>query len=98
MTHSRSFNQPMPITLAFTTAGLLGVPVEFAPAVLSSSRTVVMLVREQNRPMLVAWSRPVLELLLAQEKSGLRFAAWHDTSMHCATWTDHAGCRCEVEP
>ena len=95
---TRKLNPPMPISLAFTTAGLLGVPVEFAPHVLSSSRTVVMLVREQNRPMLVAWSAAVLELLIAQEKSGLAFNQWHDDRQNCATWTELAGCRCEVEP
>lgn len=95
---SRTFNQPVPITLATISARVLGVPIEFAPFLLKSSRTMIMLMRENNRPMFIAWSAAVLELLLAQEQSGLAFNRWHDDRQNCATWTELAGCRCEVEP
>lgn len=67
----------------------------YRPNLLTSSRQVRM-VRVTDelgcRNVMIAWSPAVLRIVLAS------FAAWHDEPDHCRTWTDAAGCRCEVEP
>ena len=50
------------------------------------------------RTGLLVWSLPIARILLAPMTSGVTFAAWHDYSTNCSTWTDAAGCRCEVDP
>lgn len=44
-----------------------------------------------SRPVASFHSRQVANLLMHD------FAAWHDERLNCATWTDAAGCRCEVD-
>lgn len=76
---------------------LKGIPVECAPQVLSSTRKVFVLRLFNGAEKLVCWSMPVLHILMAPATSGVTFAAWHDDAFNCSTWTDAAGCRCEVD-
>jgi hypothetical protein len=65
---------------------------------LSGTRRTFLLRHSANAdPTIACWSMAILRILMAPELSGVTFAAWHDDSLNCATWTD-AGCRCEVDP
>lgn len=74
-----------------------GIRVLERPSLLSSTRRMLLLDRSDTDPTIVCWSMAILRILMAPETSGVTFAAWHDDSFNCATWTD-AGCRCEVDP
>lgn len=65
---------------------------------LASTRSMVQFSNVGFRvPGLLVWSLPIARILLAPMTSGVTFAAWHDEPLNCATWTDAAGCRCEVD-
>lgn len=75
-----------------------GVRVRFAPALLSSSRQIryasIAGAFGGRVDFVVAWSPEVLRFLVSGNH-----APWHDFEHeHCRTWTDAAGCRCDVEP
>lgn len=86
------------------------IDVVFEPQLLRTSRDFIHVeADEHNRAFIIAYSKEVLFLHLAQQQYLRRvaggwpadpphFPAWHDSKLNCATWTDHAGCRCEVEP
>lgn len=69
------------------------------PEYLSGTR-VVTFVADPGGPftkaqvVMVVWSQQVLHLMLHP------FAGWHDDHEgdHCRTFTEAAGCRCDVEP
>lgn len=78
-----------------------GIRVWERPYLLKSTRQVYLVedpLYPKNSPWVVCWSLQVLRILMAPGISGVTFAAWHDEPLNCATWTDAAGCRCEVEP
>lgn len=74
-----------------------GIRVLERPDLLSGTRRTFLLRHaEKADPTIVCWSISILRILMAPDTSGVTFAAWHDDSFNCATWTD-AGCRCEVD-
>lgn len=85
-----------------------GVEIIFDSQLVRDSRSFIQLNEpEYKRPVIIAFSREVLSLHMAQLGFLRRFAghrerphfpAWHDSALNCATWTDAAGCKCEVEP
>jgi hypothetical protein len=69
------------------------------PDLLASTRSMVEFRNVGFRcPGLLVWSLPVARILMAPVLSGITFAAWHDRQLNCSTWTDAAGCKCEVDP
>lgn len=75
-----------------------GVQVRFMPALLSSTRQLryvsTLGIFGGRIDFVIAWSPEVLRFLVAGQHAG-----WHDSEHeHCRTWTDAAGCRCDVEP
>ena len=70
------------------------------PMLLRSTRELVQIQNVGFRcPGVLVWSMSVARLLFAPLLPGnVTFAAWHDDSLNCSTWTDAAGCRCEVNP
>ncbi len=85
-----------------------GVEIIFDSRLVRDSRSFIQLNEpEYKRPVIIAFSREVLFLYMAQQGFLRRFIgkteqphfpAWHDSSLNCSTWTDAGGCKCEVEP
>lgn len=69
------------------------------PDLLRSTRSVVRIQNIGFRcPGVLVWSLSIARVLFSPEVSGVTFASWHDERLNCSTWTDGAGCRCEVDP
>lgn len=73
------------------------IPIDERPALLWSTRQCYLYVTDGGARLAV-WSLQVFLIMNAEWLSGIRFATWHDGPYNCATWTDAAGCRCEVDP
>lgn len=74
-----------------------GVSILVRPELLRSTRQVFEC-RIGGRPAFICWSLPIFRMLTFPSLMGFTFAAWHDERTNCPTWTDAAGCRCEVDP
>lgn len=80
-------------------ATMNGVMLFKRPDLLSGTRHVVWTTNPGFRcPGMLVWSLEVARILFAFDLSGVTFAAWHDDRVNCSTWTDAAGCRCEIDP
>lgn len=77
-----------------------GIRVLERPDMLTSTRSTFLLWHSPNAdPTIVCWSMEVFRIMIARLLGAdFDFAAWHDRPFNCPTWTDAAGCRCEVDP
>lgn len=75
-----------------------GIRVEAHPALLWRTRDAFFAHDDVKGPVVIVWSIQVFRIMNAEVLSGVIFAAWHDKQTNCPTWTDAAGCRCEVDP
>lgn len=80
-------------------ASIGAIAVHELPHCLFATRRMFVFRGLTGQPCLAVWSMAVARILGARAMgAGFDFASWHDDQQNCATWTDGAGCRCEVDP